>query len=1294
MALDMEPQVYHPPEPGMPSPADSANDVADHSWYRHSGQTGDFSSGRSTSPNSTEWRRSGLYSSKSPSLDPRRITPTLHASLVSEILSLRRELEHKNVSIDDLETSLQSNKAELDSVNECLGRMVRESSSQKKKSEEVENNLYRVTEELIRERDQAVSGGHDLRARLNTLTSQARRQEEDLERWQQEWEQKSRSWETERQTLERRVNLTEGHLRSLVESLQSQQHVTDSSDQSQFQGDHFAPATPRRNVPRTAHHRNESSASAFSDRFVTASPRHSMRNGFSTEKSLAEELDFEEDGFDSDELVGDDEKIVIDEAATAEPVSKARKVLGLELPATKEDLPLPPNIQPGPPEVLVSPVHEGPPGLLDRHLADAQNHVTWETPGRPLSLEYFPTQLAAELPTERSSGLIPVSVVGNYAPVTEHVSGPIDNTASLQLPRKHYSDAATQYDPPAESVIFEMDASAAEHQSHTLELPSIAVQPPSTAPNSPRQSIFTPQTVDVAVQTDHLVTRSLTDSGMQTEEIRIDRRRFMGHLLDGTTSGPANTRPVSLQSQLTTNTFQSVSVQEITTSLATQAIRETAQRTALATSPRFNESGISPNMQNRSSFWGGQSAGSSSMFASLQEEPGIQSGQSSLFGRELRESKALGDLSGDELRTFLDFHNQAPEKSDTLNGTMLEDSERVTSHKQTGSRPMGPAELRTSFRSRASSVESYESEMSGVNHRMAPFPVPDRSSSRIQGQELDEDSAFGTPNGSPTSRRHRGDAQRPSSLRKARSASSITRSHQTSPTRRRRAIPRHPVHSTLYEDSAYEPSSHQYNVDHNVSNLAGTQMNPTRALTPVHEDDDAQLIDAVATAMIGEWLWKYASKRSSFGSHEGNRKPYEDASRQKRWVWLSPHDRTIMWGSKQPSSGQALMGRSSRRLRIKTVLDVKDDNSAPRTTNNGMGCFGRSIIVLSPERALKLTATTKERHYLWLMALSFLANPAQGPPQIPRLPSSAALPGIRKGINAPDPDDPLIEQSVIKANANLLYQSRGHNSVTAEEDLYAYPSPNPSDMYTYDSATNGTAARSYDRPGTAASSNDIQSIPRYQTGTYASSTNAKSSGRRRSSVGPLDFTAPLSALKSLTNRKTPSLMSISSRNTRNGPKSPAMSSRSGYESSPSAADHAGASVSTMQMTAFIDDSQDDEGSSQHPVADGLGISTMPVPKSPQRQARGAGSGRGLVEAVRAHASSANHIQPQTGRGAIRSSSLSNRGSQASPSFGLPYNKSQLYDGENSSISPSVGTDDRRRMGYVFDDHGTDPFKGF
>jgi Meiotic cell cortex C-terminal pleckstrin homology len=52
-------------------------------------------------------------------------------------------------------------------------------------------------------------------------------------------------------------------------------------------------------------------------------------------------------------------------------------------------------------------------------------------------------------------------------------------------------------------------------------------------------------------------------------------------------------------------------------------------------------------------------------------------------------------------------------------------------------------------------------------------------------------------------------------------------------------------------------------------------------------------------------------------------------------------------------------------------LDVLDDNPPPK----GSGpLFNRSILILTPERPLKFTALSLERHNIWLAALSFLAH--------------------------------------------------------------------------------------------------------------------------------------------------------------------------------------------------------------------------------------------------------------------------------------------------------------------------------
>jgi hypothetical protein len=70
---------------------------------------------------------------------------------------------------------------------------------------------------------------------------------------------------------------------------------------------------------------------------------------------------------------------------------------------------------------------------------------------------------------------------------------------------------------------------------------------------------------------------------------------------------------------------------------------------------------------------------------------------------------------------------------------------------------------------------------------------------------------------------------------------------------------------------------------------------------------------------------------------------------------------------------------------IQSVLDVVDETPLPKNPELRRA-YGRSIIILTSERALKFTTTSAERHELWMTALSFLAQSGRLPSQIPPMP--------------------------------------------------------------------------------------------------------------------------------------------------------------------------------------------------------------------------------------------------------------------------------------------------------------------
>ena len=55
------------------------------------------------------------------------------------------------------------------------------------------------------------------------------------------------------------------------------------------------------------------------------------------------------------------------------------------------------------------------------------------------------------------------------------------------------------------------------------------------------------------------------------------------------------------------------------------------------------------------------------------------------------------------------------------------------------------------------------------------------------------------------------------------------------------------------------------------------------------------------------------------------------------------------------------------------MVDVPDTTPLPKGYNADQ-IFNRSILILTPERALKLTAVSQERHYIWLTALSYISS--------------------------------------------------------------------------------------------------------------------------------------------------------------------------------------------------------------------------------------------------------------------------------------------------------------------------------
>ncbi|KAL8873469.1 MAG: hypothetical protein Q9198_007019, partial [Flavoplaca austrocitrina] len=139
-------------------------------------------------------------------MDEKRFTPNLHASLVSEILSLRRDIESKNNALAGVEENLQSSKNENGLLEATITSQEQEIRSAKKQMQLLESGTLSALGNIAKERDDAVDSLAEARKRLEASKSTVRGFEEDARRNQAMWEQDKQNWDNEKRNIERKVH--------------------------------------------------------------------------------------------------------------------------------------------------------------------------------------------------------------------------------------------------------------------------------------------------------------------------------------------------------------------------------------------------------------------------------------------------------------------------------------------------------------------------------------------------------------------------------------------------------------------------------------------------------------------------------------------------------------------------------------------------------------------------------------------------------------------------------------------------------------------------------------------------------------------------------------------------------------------------------------------------------------------------------------------------------------------------------------------------------------------------------
>ncbi|KAK6604906.1 nuclear migration protein [Botrytis cinerea] len=980
-------------------------------------------------------------------LDPRRFTPTLHANLVAEILTLRRDQEEKIRTIESLEEALHDTRGEHESLQDRLADTSKESRALKRQLALLEGGTSSALSELAKERDEAVETTTEMRRRLETVQKKLKGRDEEVDRVQNLWANDKDNW------------MKRGESWKLKTVLDEVAAYEASRSRNQPQGHN----------PEDKDAGNESDGGSVRTMSLTSSIRFSMLNGpngYGVTKgnglSLADELDLDESETDydggRDSLMSSPEKHHRTQSRESILFRTHRRN------QSGDSLKRPGSITRGK-SLLNQTVLERLEGGIseDDEVAPKPTFQYVDT-----GIQYSPP------PSPKLTSVIEiVTVIEPTALVEPEISHKFEEQPSVEVSSKDWEVGANQRrkrvytnpplvieppkisptrapppPPPSQSMPIKeenkMTSTSTQTEAETetrdtsptspkripppIPIPSIQLHPPSSAPATPRESLLPQFSKDAGCQVSISAPIATRSMAVQTEEIRVAQRlnTLPAHLHPSMISSnppSPDLKPDGLQFSPFPDTLPPKNPR-----------RQSSQRsiTTLPSSP--------PIMETRDAYPGNNDDGPlakdrgqirrphriSSLFAGFD---GVSSDEVDEFDD--------GDVSDNDFRTALSAPNatkkdmkkisqvsrSVPQKTQISNVLTIKipsnldneaddqfDEEILELPPRTSAKAARTLGHPLPITAMAKSAQMHRSALIqsgfGVSEEVAPpFPIPTRASSRRPGVAA---SAPSDGNRSPSHGRgskpyragsvsRTGSIGRTGSVRKVRSAAAITRGRRPPRRSESRSPPMSPTIDP--ESPGLPPLPHNdittprfsrdngsggYRMHRQQLSTTNTTFTTNTAgssvITDIQSTNQATtVVDAIAQTMVGEWMFKYVRRRKSFGVSDHDGDNATNGARHKRWVWLAPYERAVMWSSKQPTSGSALLGKTGRKLTIQSVLDVKDDNAPPRGSG---GVFDRSILILTPARALKFTAISRERHYVWLTALSFLAHSSQAVPDV------------------------------------------------------------------------------------------------------------------------------------------------------------------------------------------------------------------------------------------------------------------------------------------------------------------------
>ncbi|MCJ1470205.1 hypothetical protein MMC07_008850 [Pseudocyphellaria aurata] len=1059
-------------------------------------------------------------------LDPRRFTPNLHASLVAEILSLRREIESKTTVVETLEQSLHDTKAENGQLNDKLRMQVEEGRSFKRQMHLLETGTLSALGELAKERDGAVANLNDVQKRLEASKNKARAHEEETERTHGLWNRDRQTWDDEKRNMERKIHVVEGRLRTILnEVATAQAGASPQATTGSTEIDHgmretwFTKSSDSTASNRSTRIIGRSHLSGLSNNAQDGSdaPNFSQEtssgfNGLSTTNlnglSLAEELECDENGesledFDTDGGLASPDALPEEVQMRRRRSSslsqlqdqKARKVLGLLAESSVghmqggitgvqhmekiEEKPRDSTREPGA-QYIDNGTQSSPPlspksSVQDTDApAERNTEQTENTANQRRKRVSIPSTSFEQTPSTKSAASLNMPMVTAGCQTLE-VEGPpwtskdLTGSSATESFWIHGSRETKSSTTQTNDEEISMLMSADIREDSLMTIPTIAIHPPGSRPPSSHTGVvLPPRTKNAASQVSIELPIAVRSVSVQTDEIRSDRRplkipprSISTHVLSKSTSSRHEEVKESIRNQVAPrkSSRRNRPPAETTLPRARAPIRE-----SIDSYPGNNDNGplnkkqssdLRRPIRDQSLFAGFESASdeeapaipdigfSDDDFATAPPvRKTLSKVQNSWKLVPRAESTDLGSLGSDQVEEDTNKENE-PENVKPRPETVMSKKQRASKPAtiKPSARPPNsyhaarePNIRRTALISSGAAAHTNRARSPGAASAARvpasvapPFPVPTRSSSRRIPMSASDGALSPTPYSTNFSALRTHEVGRPPSknaiLRKVRSATTVPRIGRNYHTRSRSRSP--PSTASIAPESPRLPRlpQHDHSTRRAIHDHRYKDLSSASSLTPPVIEDPAEplhqstsVVDAIAQTMVGEWMWKYVRRRKSFGISESPQVEFDisrnngetgasSGVRHKRWVWLAPYERAIMWSSKQPTSGPALLGKTGRKLAIQSVLDVKDDAPMPKNSGSHPPVH-RSILILTPQRALKFTATTIERHYIWLRALSFLSQSSSGmhesgeaplvpPPEYP--PPSRSSNGSRRG---------------------------------------------------------------------------------------------------------------------------------------------------------------------------------------------------------------------------------------------------------------------------------------------------------